>query len=97
MTVCWAQRGRPIRGFAALATASGAMWLGMGATRIATSPASAVPVGCGFHLGATHSDGALGSLDLTVPVVPNVPSQSCTTSVTLTASIATAGECGPVT
>ncbi len=95
MTGCSAQLRRPIRGLAALAAASGAMWLGMGATGIATGTASAGPVGCGFHLGATHSDAALGSLVLVVPVVPNDPRQSCTTSVTATASIATTGGVRP--
>jgi hypothetical protein len=53
-----------------------------------SSVASAAPLPtCGFHLGSPVIQGAAGSALIGVPIIPNISTQSCTTSFSVTASI----------
>src|SRR5215472_16191809 len=57
------------------------------------NPAGAA--GCGMHLGTTQPSGALGSLIFDTTVVPAVPGQVCNATISVTATIATAGGIRP--
>jgi hypothetical protein len=53
-----------------------------------SSVAGAAPLPtCGFHLGSPVVQGAAGSALIGVPIIPNISTQSCTTSFSVTASI----------
>jgi hypothetical protein len=53
-----------------------------------SSVASATPLpSCGFHFGSPVVQGAAGSGLIGVPIIPNISTQSCTTSFSVTGSI----------
>jgi hypothetical protein len=80
---------------AALAVASGTMTVASVALDVVGGQPPAGASGCGMHLGATQASGAAGSIDFVTSVVPAVPGQICNATISVTATIATAGGTRP--
>jgi hypothetical protein len=80
---------------AAVALASTTLTVASVALDVVGGQAPAGAAGCGMHLGATQPSGALGSLAFDTTVVPAVPGQVCNATISVTATIATAGGVRP--
>ena len=88
------RRWPPARVAAAMVTALGASWLGVGTLDAATAgPAGAS--GCAFHLVPGPTLGALGSFGINFRAIPNGPAETCTTTFSATASITGPGGVKP--
>ena len=80
---------------AALAVASAAMTVASVALDVGGGQTPAGASGCGMQLGTTQLEGALGSIFFVTTVVPAVPGQVCNATISVTATIATAGGTRP--
>ncbi len=78
----------------AVAVASATMTVASVAMDVGGGHPPAGASGCGMQLGTTQLEGALGSLFFVTTVVPAVPGQVCNATISVTATIATAGELG---
>ena len=86
-------RGRFGRLAAALAVAGGTLIVSSVALGVASGPAGASS--CGVALGVPQLEGALGSLEFSVPALPTVPGEACNATIAVTGTIATSGGIRP--